>query len=149
MTKSLKKFRVLLIDDNEYVRFSLKIALEGEQGFEVFEASTPQDALILYKQHLPNVVLMDLLLRGANGIDVSRDLLEAHPKARIIILTAHQKEDDIFTAVELGVFGYIIKDTSVNELACYILSCHEGKRVFSPIVQKIINRGQKSEKYTI
>ncbi|MGY8675903.1 MAG: response regulator, partial [Verrucomicrobiia bacterium] len=90
---------VMLVDDHFVVRSGLAASLELEDDIEVVaEADQGEDAVKLYQQHQPKVVMMDLQLPGQNGIEVTRDLLAIDPDARVMIFSTFARDDEVQTA---------------------------------------------------
>ncbi len=121
--------RVLTVDDHELVRKGIAAILSAEPGFElVAEANTAQQAVRLFREHLPDVTLMDLRLPDSSGVDATRQIRTEFPDARIIVLTSYDGDQDIYRALEAGVRGYLLKEMVHSEVLRAIRVVHSGKR---------------------
>ncbi len=94
----------------------------------IAEAETGKQALVLFEQHRPDITLMDLRLPDMHGIDVIRAIREAHPHARIIVLTTYQGDVQALRALKAGASGYLLKATLRRDLLDAIRAVHDGRR---------------------
>ncbi|MFT6618769.1 MAG: DNA-binding NarL/FixJ family response regulator [Limisphaerales bacterium] len=118
----------MLVDDHFVVRSGLAASLELEDDIEVVaEADQGEDAVKLYQQHQPKVVMMDLQLPGQNGIEVTRDLLAIDPDARVMIFSTFARDDEVQTALEAGAVGYLQKSAGREDLMDALRSIAAGK----------------------
>jgi DNA-binding NarL/FixJ family response regulator len=121
--------RILSVDDHDLVRKGIAAILSMENGIElVAEASSGAEAVCLYRQHRPDVTLMDLRLPDGSGIEAAREIREEFPAARIIALTSYDGDQDIYRALEAGVRGYLLKEMVHTEIVRAIRIVHGGKR---------------------
>src|SRR5438477_12820007 len=105
--------RVLCVDDHPLVRKGIASILANEPNITlVGEADNGRDALDEYRRLMPDVVLMDLRMRGMDGIEATRAIRAEFPAARIIALTSYDGDQDIYRALEAGVRGYLLKETA-------------------------------------
>jgi DNA-binding NarL/FixJ family response regulator len=126
---SASPIRILSVDDHDLVRKGIAAILATEAGLElVGEASNGAEAIRLHRQHRPDVTLMDLRLPDESGIQVTRQIREEYPAARIIALTSYDGDQDIYRALEAGVRGYLLKEMVHTEIARAIRIVHNGKR---------------------
>ena len=111
MTDSVEKpIRVLLVDDHAVVRKGMRALLDREAGIEVAgEAENGDQAVHAADRLRPDVILMDLEMPGTGGIDATRQIIEKHPETRIVVLTSHAAEEDVFPALKAGALGYLLK----------------------------------------
>lgn len=124
--------RVLIVDDHQILREGLGIILSQEDDFKVVgEVGTAKEAMMLATQFQPDIVLLDIFLGTANGLDIARWLQSACPATRIVILTGFDDEDLLITAMRIGVDGYLQKTTSVEDLLSALRAVHQGERVIS------------------
>jgi DNA-binding NarL/FixJ family response regulator len=108
--------RIVLADDHAMIRQGLKAILEAE-GFQVpGEASNGIEAVELTQKLRPDIVVLDISMPLLNGIDASRQILEARPQTRIILLTAHTQEQYALQGLRHGVTGYLLKENAADEL---------------------------------
>jgi DNA-binding NarL/FixJ family response regulator len=121
--------RVLSVDDHDLVRKGIAAILSVESDLQlVADASNSQDAIRLYRQHLPDVTLMDLRLPDRSGIETARLIRNEFPEAKIIALTSYDGDQDIYKALEAGVRGYLLKEMVHTEVVRAIRIVHSGKR---------------------
>jgi DNA-binding NarL/FixJ family response regulator len=127
--------RVMTADDHPIVRMGLKAIVANEPDMSVVaEASDGKDAVSLYEQHAPDVVLMDLRMPQLDGIAATRSIVAAHPNARVIALTSYEGDADVYRALDAGACGYLIKDMVSSEVVSAIRKAVAGKRVIPPAV---------------
>ena len=126
--------RVLLVDDHDLFRTGLaKLLLE--QGVHVIgEAATGDAALRLVHELSPDVVVMDLNMPGLTGVEATREISASSPRTRVVVLTISEDDDDIVDAVMAGACGYLLKNSTVQELVAGIAAAAEGDSLISPQV---------------
>lgn len=108
-------------------------------------ASGGEEALVLLARCSPDVIFVDLRMPGMTGIDTIRAIRVRHPGVRIIVLTSFETDEDIYRAVQAGAHGYLLKDTSQQELLDAIRLVHANKRYFpSPIAARLADRMSRS-----
>src|SRR5438105_169566 len=108
--QSAKPIRVLLVDDHAVLRKGMRALLEREPGLEVVgEAEDGQQAIHAAERLRPDVVLMDLEMKGMGGIEANRQITAARPDSRVVVLTSHAAEEDVFPALKAGAIGYLLK----------------------------------------
>lgn len=130
--------KIVLIDDDQLVCMSLKIILEAEPSIEVAAVGKDgSDALPLYRQYQPDVLLMDIRMQNMNGTDALSLLLKEFPDAKVLFLTTFLDDEYIVKAIELGAKGYIIKQ-HFEHIVPALKAVHSGQNVYGDeIVQKI------------
>lgn len=127
--------RVMFVDDHPMLRAGLAVTIEAEPGMLVVaEAATGEDAIELYRQHRPDVVLMDLRLPGMSGVEAIRAIRRMDSDARIIVLTTFDGDEDIYRSLQAGARGYLLKDMLRKELVDAIRALHSGHSYYSPVV---------------
>ena len=137
---SMKRITVLLAEDHEIVREGLRALLEHEDDIEVIgEAQTGRQAVKLTSKLRPDVVVMDIAMPLLNGLEATRQILEARPAIKVLILSAHSDDAYIEQIVALGAAGYLIKQTSHDVLSRAIREVQKGKTFFSPSISKRLN----------
>lgn len=130
-----RPIRVLLVDDQDLVRYGLRLVLEAQPDIEVVaEASDGADALRAARGHAPDVVLMDVRMPGMDGIEATRQLTAAHPKTRVLVLTTYDLDEFAFGALQAGAAGFLLKNTRPDELVGAVRSVVTGDAVVSPRV---------------
>ena len=127
--------RVLAADDHPMVRAGLAavIGAEPDMAF-VGEAATGSEAVSLYREHRPDVVLMDLRMPGMDGLAATRQILGEFPAARIVVLTTYDGDEDIHRALEAGAKGYLLKEMLRTAVLNTIRAVHRGQKVIPPEV---------------
>jgi DNA-binding NarL/FixJ family response regulator len=130
--KGLDELRVLLVDDHDLFRSGLRGLLE-EQGLNVVgEAENGQQALRLVPELAPDVVIMDLKMPGLTGVEATRKISSVAPLARVVVLTISAEDDDVMDAVMAGACGYLLKDSSIDQLIAGIRAAANGESLISP-----------------
>jgi DNA-binding NarL/FixJ family response regulator len=140
-TKGLDELRVLVVDDHDLFRTGLRNLLE-EQGVNVVgEAENGEAAIRLASDLAPDVVIMDLNMPGVGGVETTRRLSSLAPLSRVVVLTISADDDDVMNAVMAGACGYLLKDSSIQELIAGIRAASEGESLISPqIAAKVLQR---------
>ncbi len=133
--------RVLIVDDHEIVREGLRTLFSEESEFEVVgEAAGGEEAVALAATLEPDVVLMDLVMPGLDGIGATQRILERQPKIRILVLTSFADEPHIRRAIEVGATGFLLKDVLKGDLLKAIRSVAVGEPALHPEVQRQLLR---------
>jgi DNA-binding NarL/FixJ family response regulator len=135
------RLRVLLVDDHDLFRTGLRNLLE-EQGVQVVgEASGGADALRVVREIAPDVVVMDLNMPGMTGVEATREITAVAPLTRVVVLTISDEDDDVMDAIVAGACGYLVKDSSIEELMRGIHAAAVGESLISPpIASKVLQR---------
>jgi len=125
--------RVVVVEDHEITRMGLKLTLEQNPGiFVVGEAQDGREGTDMVMKLKPNVVLMDIGLPHVDGIEATGAIKQALPQTRIIMLTSHDNDRDIFAALAAGADGYCLKETASSQLALAIRTVSEGAAWLDP-----------------
>ena len=133
----MKRITVLLAEDHLIVREGFRSLLKNESDLElVGEAENGRQAVQLTKKLRPAVVVLDIAMPQLNGLEAARQIMEAVPTTRIIMLSAHSDDAYIEQATAAGAMGYLIKQTSSHDLCKAIREVHAGKTFFSPSIGK-------------
>lgn len=134
--------KVLLVDDHEMVRIGLAAVLGTEEGIEVVgEASSGQEGIRMAQDYRPDVVLMDLVMEGMDGIETTRRLLQLYPDCRVIVLTSYLDDEKVYPVIEAGAFSYLLKTSRASEIAQAIRAAARGQSILeSQVASKIMNR---------
>jgi DNA-binding NarL/FixJ family response regulator len=126
--------RVLLVDDHDLFRTGLAKLLT-EQGVHVIgEAPSGDVALRLVDELSPDVVIMDLNMPGLNGVEATREIAASAPRTRVVVLTISEDDEDIVDAIMAGACGYLLKNSTVQELVSGIAAAADGDSLISPKV---------------
>jgi two-component system invasion response regulator UvrY len=117
----MAKLKIMLVDDHAVVRGGFKVLLQTWDDVEVVaEASSGEEALQLYEQHRPDVVVMDIAMAGMGGIEAIKRMIAKDPGARILSLSAHEDTSYSKRALQAGALGYLSKRTAPEVLICRI-----------------------------
>jgi DNA-binding NarL/FixJ family response regulator len=139
--KGLDELRVLVVDDHDLFRTGLRNLLEEEGVNVVGEAENGETAIRLAADLAPDVVIMDLNMPGAGGVETTRRLASLAPLSRVVVLTISADDDDVMNAVMAGACGYLLKDSSMQEVIAGIRAASEGESLISPqIATKVLQR---------
>lgn len=126
------KYKILIVDDHWVVREGLKLVLETNDSYEVIgEAGEGVTALKLIEELQPHVILLDLYMPQMSGLETMKALREKQNDTPVIILTTYNEDDLMIKGLSLGAKGYLLKDTSRENLFRTIESALRGKRCFS------------------
>jgi len=139
--------RIMLVDDHPIVRIGLAALIGSLPGMAtVAQAGCGREAIELYREHSPDVTLMDLRLPDLSGVEVIRTIRATSPEARFIVLTTYEGDEDIHQALQAGARGYIIKGLPHNLLADAIKRVHAGGRYLPQVVKETLaNRTPSSD----
>ncbi|MCL6457715.1 MAG: response regulator transcription factor [Gorillibacterium sp.] len=134
--------KVLLVDDHEMVRIGLAAVLSTEDGIEVIgEASNGNDGIRLAREYKPDVVLMDLVMDGMNGIEATRQVISICPDCKVIVLTSYLDDEMMYPVIEAGAFSYLLKTSRATEIADAIRSAAKGRPIIeAQVASKMMNR---------
>lgn len=139
MTKPIK---VLLVDDHEMVRIGLSAVLSTEEDLEIVgEASNGEDGIRLAQAYKPDVIMMDLVMDGMDGVETTRRIMELMPDSKVIVLTSYVDDDKLYPVIEAGAFSYLLKTSRAAEIAEAIRAAARGQSVLEPqVTAKMMNR---------
>lgn len=137
-----RNIKVLLVDDHEMVRIGLAAVLDTEEGIEVIgEAGSGEEGIRLAKEYNPDVVLMDLVMDGMDGIETTREILKLQPDCKVIVLTSYLDDEKMYPVIEAGAFSYLLKTSRATEIADAIRAADRGQSVLeSQVASKMMNR---------
>jgi NarL family two-component system response regulator LiaR len=125
--------RVMLVDDHAVVRSGLSAFLLAFEDFDlVGEAGSGEEALRLCERDQPDVVLMDLMMPGMDGVETTRAIRKRCPHVQVIALTSFPEEDLVQGALRAGALSYLLKNVSADELAAAIRAAHAGRPTLAP-----------------
>ncbi len=132
--------RVLVVDDHTIVRDGIRSFLATHPNIEVAgEADNGQDAVSAARRLRPDVILMDLMMPEMDGIEATRRIVAHWPEARILVLTSFAADDKVFPAIKAGAMGYLLKDSSSEDLVRAIHEVHRGESSLHPkIARKLL-----------
>ncbi len=137
---------VMIVDDHEVVRKGIRAFLESTSEFKVVgEASSGQAALQLVKELIPDVVLMDLIMPGKDGIESTREIKRISPRTQVVVLTSFHEDIHIFPALKAGATSYVLKDIKMEDLADTLQSAARGEVTFHPLIAARVLRSIRGE----
>jgi NarL family two-component system response regulator LiaR len=141
-----KKIRVMIVDDHAVVRSGLGAFLSAVPDLELIgEAENGEQAVVRSKALKPDIILMDLMMPGMDGVTATRTIKEYNPAIQIIALTSFQEDELVQNAMKAGAIGYLMKNVSVRELEAAIRSAIAGKMVLSPeAAQSLVRATQQA-----
>ncbi|MET0488937.1 MAG: response regulator transcription factor [Acidimicrobiales bacterium] len=132
-TSEAEPIRVLVVDDQELFRRDITMLLTAEPGIEVVgEAGDGLEGAALAESTAPDVVLLDVRMPRRSGIEACIDIKQAVPSAKILMLTVSDEEADLYEAVKSGASGYLLKDSSIDEVAQAVRVVADGQSLISP-----------------
>ncbi len=148
------RIRILNVDANEIVRNGIRGFLETDPDFEVIgEAENGAAALEMAQEHVPDVILMDLIMPGMDGVESTRRIKQLSPRTQIVILTSYHEDQHIFPALKAGAISYVLKDMKMSKLADVIRRAWRGEVTLHPkiaarVLQNIRGENAESGPYT-
>ena len=126
---------VLLVDDHLLVRAGVRAYLETQSDLAVVaEAADGREAVRLVSEHVPDVVLMDLVMPNMDGVEATHRIRTASPRTRVVVLTSFHEDASIFPAIRAGALSYLLKDVAPNEVADAVRRAARGEAVVHPRV---------------
>jgi two-component system, NarL family, response regulator LiaR len=137
-----KNVRIIIVDDHRVVHQALTELISFVEDFDlVAQGSNGQEAIDLCKEFLPDVVLMDIVMPGIDGIEATRRILADHPTIKILALSSFEDDVSAGSMLKAGAVGYILKNTSVDELESIIRTVSEGNTVIDTnLIQKVLHQ---------
>ncbi len=126
--------RVLIVDDHDLFRTGLRTLLEDEGVQIVGEASAGQEALDIVRELAPDVVVMDLNMPGMGGVEATRHISSVAPLTRVLMLTISDQDNDVIDAILAGACGYLLKNSSIQDLMAGIRAAAQGESLISPTI---------------
>lgn len=129
---------ILLIDDDELITMSLEMIISSKEEFKIVgKGHSGREAIDLYEELKPDLVLMDIRMEGMNGLEAAREILKKHPEATILFLTTFSDDEYIIEALKLGVRGYLLKQ-DYKALDTALTAAINGQSVFGgTIINKL------------
>lgn len=143
--------KVVIVDDHALIRQGLRSLLSSDDAFEVVsEAGDGMEAIRCVENHKPDLVLLDLAMRGIDGVQAIREIKRRFPEVKILVLTSRKSEDYVLEAIQSGADGYCLKDATYEELQIAMKSVLSGQSYLSPAISekvlKVYLEGTKSPK---
>ena len=135
----MEKIRIVLADDHTVVRQGIRSLLQQDASIDVVgEAENGQDAVLVAKKTLPDVVLLDISMPILNGVQATRQIRKFNPKIKILILSMYNDEEYVREVFDAGAAGYILKQTTGSDLVRAIKEVNRGNAYLSPSIAKYL-----------
>jgi NarL family two-component system response regulator LiaR len=138
---------VMIVDDHEMVRHGASGYLKAQLDISVVaEAESGEEAVRLAREHVPDVVLMDLVMPGMDGVEATRQVKDVSPRTQIIVLTSYHQDEHIFPALQAGAISYLLKDVKASELVEAIRKASKGEATLHPrVASRLIKQFSRGE----
>jgi two-component system, NarL family, response regulator NreC len=128
---------IVLADDHQIVRQGLRALLKSVPGLHLLgEASDGLETVRLAERQQPDVLVVDLMMPGLNGMDATRQVLKRSPHTRIVVLSMHSNEAYVVEALRAGASAYVLKEAGADDLVAAIRAAAQGRRYFSPPISE-------------
>jgi two-component system, NarL family, response regulator len=129
------RLRLLIAEDHFVTRMGLKAVFGAEPDVDIVaEAENGPDAIALYREHRPDIAVIDLRLPGKDGVEIVKEIRAEFQDARIVILTSSEGSEGVYRALQAGARAYLMKDAKGSELVRALRDVHAGKKVLPPEV---------------
>jgi NarL family two-component system response regulator LiaR len=147
----VKAISVLLVDDHAVVRQGVRAFLSSQPDFMVVgEAESGAAAVALAEEHVPDVILMDLIMPEMDGVEATRQVKNVSPRSQIVVLTSHHDDEHIFPALQAGAISYILKDIKMSSLAEAVRRAAVGEATLHPrVAARIIQELQGARREAV
>ncbi|MBN2387571.1 MAG: response regulator transcription factor [Anaerolineales bacterium] len=140
------KLSIIIADDHEVVRNGVRSYLEMTDEFLVLaEAENGEEAIKLTAEHIPDVVLIDLIMPGMDGVETIRRIKQISPRSQVVVLTSYHEDVHIFPALKAGAISYILKDVKMEKLVEALHRAIQGEVTLHPLVAKRVLQNMRSE----
>jgi len=140
LSKPSAKIKILLVDDHIVMRMGLVTATSGEPDMEVVaEANNGLEAVVAYRAHRPDVVVLDLRMPKQNGIETIGILREEFSDARVLVFSNYASGDEVFAAFNAGASGFVVKEMALERLLEAIREVHRGEQYIPPEISMRMN----------
>ena len=142
--------KIIIIDDDQLVALSLKTILEAKKDIQVIaQGNNGKDAIALYREHQPDILLMDIRMEEMNGLEAATTIISEFPDAKILLLTTFSDDEYIVKAIRIGAKGYILKQ-DFESIAPAITAVYNGQTVFgNEVMNKIPSLMQKASSVSL
>ena len=137
----VQKIRILIADDHAIVREGLRALFATEPDFElVAEAADGMEAVDRFRATKPDIILLDMMMPRKDGLGAIYDIMKEDPNARILVLTSFAEDEKVFPAIKAGALGYLLKDSSPQELSQAIRNVYQGEASLHPAIARKLMR---------
>lgn len=134
-----KIVRILIADDHSVVRAGLRALLERQSHFRVVaEASSGEEAINKAQEHQPDIAVLDIRMPGVSGIEACRQIVQKVPTCKVIMLTSYAEDELLFTAIQAGASGYLLKRIGDNELVQAVERVSRGEGMLDPAMTSTV-----------
>jgi DNA-binding NarL/FixJ family response regulator len=144
---------ILIVDDHEVVRNGIRSYIKTLSDFQVVgEAASGEEAIKLVAELIPDVVLMDLIMPGMDGVETTREVKKISPRTQVVVLTSYHEDVNIFPALKAGAISYILKDMKMDKLVETLHRAVNGEVTLHPLVAaRVLQniRGENSNEQTL
>lgn len=142
-----ERLKIMLVDDHYLVRMGLASVIGLEPDMAVCaEASSGEQAMAMFREHRPDVILMDLRLPGMSGLETTRAIRREFPDARVIVLSTYISDEEIYTALQAGAMAYLVKSVQREELMEAMRKAAAGRRHIQPeVAARLADRMSRSD----
>ncbi|HEY0944698.1 MAG TPA: response regulator transcription factor [Opitutaceae bacterium] len=135
-----EKIRILLVDDHIVLRMGLMTAASGEPDMEVVaDAENGLDAIVAYRKHRPDVVVLDLRMQGISGVETIRRLREEFGSVRVLIFSNYASGEEVYQALRAGARGFVVKEMALDRLLEAIRMVYRGEDYIPPEIETRMN----------
>ena len=143
-----EQITILIVDDHSIVRQGVRAFLDAQPDLDVVgEAGSGEEALSLIQDLVPDVVLMDLVMPGMNGVEATREVKRLSPRTQVVVLTSYHEDEHVFPALRAGAISYTLKDIRSGELAEIIRRAAQGESVLHPrVAARVIQEVREAKK---
>ncbi|MBO9636680.1 response regulator transcription factor [Siphonobacter aquaeclarae] len=132
------KIRVLVADDHAVVRKGIRMLLEDEDSVEIVgEAADGQEAIDRIPETKPDVVMLDITMPNVSGIEAAKTIAQQYSSVKSLIFSMHNNQDYILKSVESGASGYLLKDTTKEEILLALQKVSQGEKYFPPTISSV------------
>lgn len=142
------RITVLIVDDHSVVRQGIRAFLEAQPDLHIVgEAASGEEAIRIVQERVPDVILMDLIMPGMNGVEATRQVKRISPRTQIVVLTSYYEDEHIFPALRAGAISYILKDIRPGELVDIVRKAAQGESVLHPqIAARVIQEVREAKR---
>lgn len=135
----MEKMKVLLTDDHKLIRDGISAMLSNLPDIEIIgSVGSAEEAINAVRESRPDVVLMDIMMRGMTGIEASRWIKEIDPTIRVLIVSMEISKEYVSAGIKAGIDGYVPKDVDREDLATAIRTVHRGEKYFNDAIMKLV-----------
>jgi len=140
------RISILIVDDHEVVRKGIRSYIETVKDFQVVgEAASGEDGLKLVSDHIPDIVLLDLMMPGMDGVEATRRIKHISPRTQVVVLTSFHEDAHIFPALKAGAISYILKDMKMEKLVDALRRAANKEVTLHPLVAARVLQNIRNE----